>query len=111
MTSIDTVNAIDARPGEMGQRYLVAGDAVALRMWRDEPPGDGGPEHSRDYETVGYVVSGCVELTVDGDSVTLGTGDSWCVPKGATRRYRVLETLTAIEATSPPARETGDAPA
>ena len=111
MSPIATVNATDAEPGAMGQRYLVAGDAVALRMWRDEPPGEGGPEHARDYETVGYVVSGRVELTVDGESVTLSANDSWCVPKGAKRSYRVLESLTAIEATAPPARDADDSPA
>ena len=111
MSPVTTVNAADAESGAMGQRYLVAGDSVALRMWRDEAPSDAGEPHVRDYETVGYVVSGSVELDVDGESVTLSAGDSWRVPKGARRSYRIVETLTAIEATSPPARDEGDAPA
>lgn len=108
MSSITTVNATDAPSGELGQKYLVAGADVALRMWHDEKASDADSPHRRDYETVGYVVSGKVELTVDGDTVTLSEGDSWHVPKGAERSYRVLEKLTAVEATSPAARHGND---
>ena len=106
--AISTVKAADAPGGALGQKYLVAGEHLALRMWHDEAPGEAGPVHRRDYETGGLVVTGRVELTVDGETVTLGMGDSWCVPKGAERSYRVLETLTAVEATHPPARDEGD---
>jgi uncharacterized cupin superfamily protein len=34
----------------------------------------------------------------------LEAGDSWLVPQGAEHTYAILETFTAIEATSPPAR-------
>ena len=106
--TLSTLKTEDAPVGALGQRYLVAGDDLALRMWHAEEPGEAGTPHRRDYETVGLVVTGRVELTVDGASVTLGTGDSWHVPKGAERSYRVLETLTAIEATHPPARDEVD---
>ena len=109
MSKIATVSASDAETGAMGQKYLIAGDAAALRMWHEEAPSDGGEPHVRDYETVGYVVSGKVEVTVDGETTPLAAGDSWHVPKGATRSYRIVETLTAIEATSPPARDANDA--
>ncbi len=33
----------------------------------------------------------------------LEPGDSWLVPAGAEHTYRILETFTAVEATSPPA--------
>ena len=98
----------DAAPvGEMGQKYLAAGTAVALRMWDKESAGE--PKHgaARDYETVGYVISGKAELEVDGHKVTLVPGDSWVVPKGHKHSYRVIETFTAVEATSPPARSGG----
>ena len=108
MSTISTVKAADAKSGALGQKYLVAGSDMAMRMWHEEAPGEAGPSHTRAYETLGYVVSGRVELTVDGDTVTLGAGDSWQVPKGAERSYRVLETLTAVEATHPPARDEGD---
>ena len=68
----------------MGQKYLIAGDAAALRMWHEEAPSDGGTPHTRDYETVGYIVSGKVEVTVDGETTSLSAGDSW--PRARGRR-------------------------
>jgi uncharacterized cupin superfamily protein len=39
--------------------------------------------------------------------VLLEKGDSWVVPKGAQHTYKILETFTAVEATSPPAEVHG----
>ena len=108
MSTIKTQNVSGAQRGSMGQKYLVAGTDLAMRMWHEESAGESGEPHRRDYETIGYVVAGRVELVVDGESVELGAGDSWHVPKGAERSYRILETLTAVEATAPAAREAGD---
>ena len=108
MSTIKTQDLSSAERGAMGQKYLVAGTDLAMRMWHEESAGEEGEAHRRDYETVGYVIAGRVEVTVDGESVELGVGDSWHVPKGAERRYRILETLTAIEATAPAARDAGD---
>ena len=81
---------------------LATGQNVALRRW-DERAGEAGEMHTRDYETVGTVVEGRLEVTVDGETTTVGAGDGYVVPAGAERRYRVLADLVAIEATSPPA--------
>jgi hypothetical protein len=34
-------------------------------------------------------------------------GDSWVVPKGSRHTYKIIETFTAVEATSPPAEVHG----
>jgi quercetin dioxygenase-like cupin family protein len=39
--------------------------------------------------------------------VFLEAGDSWVVPKGAKHSYKILESFTAVEATSPPAQAHG----
>ncbi len=78
-----------------------------MRLWNDEPPGDAKPAVRRDYETVGYVISGRAELTSEGQTVTLAAGDSWAVPRGAEHSYRIIETFTAVEATHPPAHVHG----
>ena len=93
----------NAEAGEMGQQYLAAGKQVALRRW-EESACEFGEPRCREYETVGYVLSGSLELDLDGETVKLQSGESWLVPEGATHRYRILEDLVAIEATSPPAR-------
>ncbi len=101
--SVKKIDSSDSPEGEMGQTYLVSGTSVAMRRWT-ESAGEGGEAHTRPYETVGYVIEGRVEVHVGDDVITCGPGDSYLVPEGAVRRYNVLDDLTAIEATSPPAR-------
>ncbi|XZE56474.1 cupin domain-containing protein [Planctomycetaceae bacterium SH139] len=93
----------DAATGEMGQQYLATGKQVALRRWI-EPVCDYGETVSRDYETVGFVLEGALELDLDGQTVKVVAGASWLVPEGALHRYRILQPIVAIEATSPPGR-------
>ena len=102
-----TVTKIDSRQsprGPMGQKYLASGKRLAMRLWENEPPGEPTETTSRPYETVGYVVSGRAELQIEGQTVLLEPGNSWAVPEGARHAYRILETFTAVEATSPPAQ-------
>ena len=99
---------VDRMPlGEMGQRYLASGESVSMRIWEGEEPGEPKPEAAREYETVGYVLGGRAELRLEGEVIPLAVGDSWTVPKGALHTYYILETFTAIEATSPPAEVGG----
>ncbi len=93
----------DAQHGEMGQTYLATGKNVALRRW-EEPASEYGAARCREYEIVGYVLSGVLQLDLDGEVVDLRCGDSWMIPVGASHRYRIVEPIIAIEATSPPAR-------
>jgi quercetin dioxygenase-like cupin family protein len=101
-----TVTKIDSRfspHGPEGQKYLASGVHVAMRLWEDEQPGEAKEPVSRNYETVGFVISGRAELHLEGQMVLLEPGNSWVVPKGAEHSYRVLEAFTAVEATTPPA--------
>ncbi|MDQ4126583.1 MAG: cupin domain-containing protein [Actinomycetota bacterium] len=100
---MDKVNEGSAPRGEMGQRYLASGEAVSMRLWDGQEPGDPKPEAARPYETVGYVIGGRAELRMEGETIPLTAGDSWTVPKGASHTYVILEHFTAVEATSPPA--------
>lgn len=106
-TTVMKVDSSHSPRGEMGQVYLASGKNVAMRLWRDEAPTQGEPAKARDYETVGYVISGRAELHSEGQVVKLGPGDSWVVPKGASHTYKILEAFTAVEATYPPAHVHG----
>jgi len=102
--SVKKVNASTSPTGEMGQTYLASGVSMAMRRWDEGPTGDKKPMRQRDYETIGYVVSGRAELHLEGQLILLEPGDSWVVPKNAEHTYRILEDMQAIEVTSPPAR-------
>lgn len=103
-TSVTKVSSAASPVGELGQKYLASGIHLAMRLWSDEPPAEPRPEVSRDYETVGYVLKGRAELRLEGQTLLLNPGDSWVVPKGAKHTYKILEALSAVEATSPPAQ-------
>ena len=105
-TTIKKVSSGASPKGEMGQVYLVSGKRVSLRLWRDEEPQSKQPVR-RDYETVGYVISGRAELAIEGQTINLEQGDSWLVPAGAEHSYRITESFTAVEATAPPAQVHG----
>jgi quercetin dioxygenase-like cupin family protein len=106
-TTVKKVDSAHSPTGEQGQKYLASGKTLSMRLWQDEPPTDAKPPSRRDYETVGYVISGSAELHIEGQMIKLEPGDSWAVPKGAEHTYKILETFTAVEATSPPAQVHG----
>jgi quercetin dioxygenase-like cupin family protein len=85
-TTIKKVEAGSSPQGEMGQKYLVSGKRVSMRIWIDEPGGKLKAPTTRDYETVGYVISGSAKLDLEGQTLNLKAGDSWLVPAGATHR-------------------------
>ena len=106
-TSVTKVDGERSPVGRMGQRYLASGVRLSMRLWLDEEPGEAKPSVRREYETIGYVLKGRAELTLEGQTVRLEPGDSWVVPHGAEHSYRILETFSAVEATSPPAEVHG----
>ncbi|GGO23375.1 cupin domain-containing protein [Deinococcus humi] len=97
------VSRSETRHGQDGQHHLVAGQDSSMRLWHNEQPSDTADKqpHANDYETLGYVISGSVELKLDGQTLMLSEGDSYCVPRGVSHTYRVTETLTAVEVTTP----------
>jgi quercetin dioxygenase-like cupin family protein len=102
-TTVKKVEADTSPQGDMGQRYLASGKSVSMRLWVQEAADQKKGPSKRDYETVGFVISGRAKLEVEGQTLNLNPGDSWLVPAGASHQYTILEPFTAVEATSPPA--------
>jgi len=109
-TTIKKVSSETAPEGDMGQRCLVSGKAIGMRLWQELPSHLQKPMTSRDYETVGYVIDGHAELELEGQTIRLDPGDSWLVPPDAKHRYVIRETFTAVEAVSPTAQPNNCAP-
>ncbi len=107
-TSVTKVDSTTSPTGQLGQKYLASGKSVSMRLWEDEEPtSDAKPPVAREYETVGYVIKGKAELHLEGQMILLEPGNSWVVPKGSSHTYKILESFTAVEATSPPAQVHG----
>lgn len=106
-TSVKKVDSAYSPKGQQGQKYLASGKTVSMRLWENEQPDEPKEPTAREYETVGYVISGRAELHIEGQVILLETGNSWVVPKGASHTYKILEPFTAVEATSPPAQVHG----
>ncbi len=62
------------------------------------------PQHAHPFEQTGYLVSGRLELVIDGTTHTVGPGDSWCIPMNSVHGATVDEDSVALEVFSP-ARE------
>jgi len=92
----------DAKVGEMGQKYLASGATIGLRLWDNEKPTKDKPATARNYETLGYAVSGAAQYVIEGQTLSLEPGDSWLVPKGGLHTYNVEDKFTALECTYPP---------
>ena len=106
-TSVKKVDSSSSPHGKQGQKYLASGKSLSMRLWENEEPNDDKQVRTRDYETVGYVISGKAELEIEGQTIILEKGDSWVVPKDAKHTYNIIESFTAVEATSPPAHAHG----
>jgi quercetin dioxygenase-like cupin family protein len=114
-TSVVKLDSSRSPRGAMGEKYLASGVRVSMRLWEAEPATSESEarttESERDYEVVGYVVTGRAMLHIEGQVVRLEPGTSYIVPRGARHFYHVLESFTAVEATSPPGQVHGrDAP-
>ena len=90
-----------APEGPRGEKLLVNGASMAMRLWEREPAGTKKPEHSNPYEYVAYVLAGALRVTLDGHDFEVRAGDSYCVPANSSYSLEVLEEATVVEATCP----------
>lgn len=102
-TTIKKVQSGHSPVGRLGQKFLVAGKKMSMRLWEAEPTDKKTELHAREYETLGYVIRGKARLQLEDQEIVLEPGDCWLVPPGARHLYRIEEPFTAIEATVPPA--------
>ena len=57
-----------------------------------------------DYDEIVYVLSGTAELTIDGETQTVGAGTAFYVPRGASYGYKVIEAPNDVIAVFTPAK-------
>ena len=59
------------------------------------------PSHSHPHEQTGYLVSGRINLVIEGKVNPVHPGDSWCIAGGEEHRAEILEDAVAIEVFAP----------
>jgi len=59
------------------------------------------PSHQHPHEQTGYLVSGRIDLTIDGRVHAVRPGDSWCIPGGVTHSAKTHEEAVAVEVFAP----------
>jgi quercetin dioxygenase-like cupin family protein len=94
-----------ARPVEMSpgltRRTLGVGEKVLMAEFR-VLAGTVVKVHSHPYEQVGYVVSGQMAFSIDGEELVLGPGDSYVAPAGALHGARCVADALLAEVFAPP---------
>ena len=82
------------------RKTLVYGDNMLLTEFRLEK-GKTLTMHKHPQEQTGYLVSGHIILTIDGQPHDLKPGDSWSIPGNVEHGAKILEDSIAIEVFSP----------
>ena len=59
------------------------------------------PIHKHPHEQTGYIISGHITFTIDGEKYNTEPGDSWCIPGNVEHGVEVLEDSVVIEVFSP----------
>jgi quercetin dioxygenase-like cupin family protein len=60
------------------------------------------PNHNHPHEQTGYMISGRMTFTIDGEKFIAKPGDSWCIPGNVEHSVEVQEDSVVIEVFSPP---------
>ncbi len=59
------------------------------------------PEHEHPHEQTGYLVSGQINLIIDGEKHEVYPGDSWSIAGGILHSAEIIKESVAIEVFSP----------
>jgi quercetin dioxygenase-like cupin family protein len=92
-------SAVEMFPGVV-RRTLNSGERTTL-VEITMAEGAVVPSHNHPHEQAGYVASGRVRFTIDGETRELRAGDSYLVPGGAMHEVTALETSVCVDCFSP----------
>ena len=81
-------------------KTLVCGDKTLMVAFRLAKGAD-LPAHQHPHEQTGYLVSGRIDLTIDGIVHEVRPGDSWCIPGEASHAAVAYEDSVALEVFAP----------
>ena len=82
-------------------RQIMGYDTEIMLVKVDFDNGGVGEPHTHPHQQISYVVSGQFEVTIDGVTEILNTGDAFLVPSNALHGAVCLEAGTLIDTFSP----------
>ncbi len=88
---------------------VVHASQMTLAFW-DLADGTLLPEHAHPHEQILHVVSGALEVTVEGETRRVGAGESVVLPSNVPHGARVLEAAHVIDVFHPVRSEYGRPP-
>jgi len=97
------VKAIEGKAmfgGDLVVKPLIQGDEMTF-MEIHYQPGVGAPVHSHSHESLAYIVSGKVKMTVGDEQYILGAGDVCRHAKNVPHSVEAIEETVMIEIKSP----------
>jgi len=59
------------------------------------------PNHKHPHEQTGYMISGRMSFTINGEIYNTEPGDSWCIPSNVEHGVEVIDDSVVIEVFSP----------
>ncbi len=92
-------NFVDMAPG-IKRRTMANGDKTVICEFRFEKKAV-VPLHSHLYEQTGFLISGRLIFTIDGEKIEVAPGDSWCIKADVPHSAEVPEETVLVEAFSP----------
>jgi quercetin dioxygenase-like cupin family protein len=102
------IEPVEVCPG-FWRRTLVWGEDLMLVTF-DCKKGHAMPLHHHVHEQAGYVVSGAIEMTIDGEARLCRPGMGYFIPSDVPHSARAIEDTVVVDAFSPPRREYKIAP-
>lgn len=87
--------------GEGSGELLTCGEGTMLVRLQLRTGFDQDGHVHPDHESIGYILSGRVEMTVGGETSILGPGDTWYHPKATHHACRALEDAEILEFHAP----------
>ena len=87
LEGVDLTTLVHGEKTLMGQFRIAKGSII--------------PTHSHPHEQTGFMISGKLRFTVDGEVTDVETGDSWCLHGNIKHSAEALEDSVIIEVFSP----------
>jgi quercetin dioxygenase-like cupin family protein len=98
--------AVEAAPGAT-RRTLAVGEKTLLVEWTILKGGE-VVLHNHEYEQIGYLISGAIDMTIAGETQRLAPGDGYVAPGGTMHGAVAVEDSRIVDVFHPARKDYAD---